>query len=284
MRDDFCVMILTHGRPQKVITHKSLRKQGYTGKIFLVVDDEDSTIGQYQESFGKDSVLVFSKSEIGKRFDAGDNIPGNRGVIYARNAVYDLAEKQGYPYFAVFDDDYTEWYYKFTSDLTYTNSLIKNLDFVFNELLEFYLSVDSPTIAMAQMGDFMGGADSSMAKRVRLSRKVMNTWFCSIHDRVWFYGRINEDVNLYACSGRSGVLFLTVPLVAVNQVQTQASSGGMTGLYLDHGTYYKSFYSVMYAPSCVSINDMGTSNRRLHHRVSWNNACPKIVHENLMKR
>ncbi|EFI4081186.1 TPA: hypothetical protein J5F60_004390 [Escherichia coli] len=43
MRDDFCVFILTHGRPDKVLTYRTLRRAGYTGKIFIVVDDEDKT-------------------------------------------------------------------------------------------------------------------------------------------------------------------------------------------------------------------------------------------------
>ncbi|MEW3551668.1 hypothetical protein MZV21_26770 [Escherichia coli] len=39
MRDDFCAFILTHGRPDKVLTYRTLRRAGYTGKIFIVVDE-----------------------------------------------------------------------------------------------------------------------------------------------------------------------------------------------------------------------------------------------------
>lgn len=46
MRDDFCAFILTHGRPDKVLTYRTLRRAGYTGKIFIVVDDEDKTRNQ----------------------------------------------------------------------------------------------------------------------------------------------------------------------------------------------------------------------------------------------
>ena len=41
MRDDFAVMILTHGRADRVYTLKSLRKGGYTGKVYIVIDNED---------------------------------------------------------------------------------------------------------------------------------------------------------------------------------------------------------------------------------------------------
>ena len=43
MRDDFCVFILTHGRPDRVITYKTLLNAGYTGRVYIVIDDEDKT-------------------------------------------------------------------------------------------------------------------------------------------------------------------------------------------------------------------------------------------------
>lgn len=43
----------------------------------------------------------------------------------------------------------------------------------------------------------------------------------------------------------------------------------MTELYLDAGTYVKSFYTVMYCPSCVVVSAMGTAHRRLHHHIKW---------------
>lgn len=41
MRDDFGVFIITHGRANEQITLKTLKKCGYSGKVFLVIDDED---------------------------------------------------------------------------------------------------------------------------------------------------------------------------------------------------------------------------------------------------
>jgi hypothetical protein len=74
-----------------------------------------------------------------------------------------------------------------------------------------------------------------------------------------------------------GKLFITVPRIRLEQVTTQANAGGLTEIYLDLGTYVKSFYSVMYAPSCVKIAEMGVSNKRLHHMVKWKYAVPQIV-------
>ena len=67
--------------------------------------------------------------------------------------------------------------------------------------------------------------------------------------------------------------------VQLNQMASQSNSGGMTELYLDSGTYVKSFYTIMVAPSCVTIAPMGVKNRRLHHRIDWGKAVPMIISE-----
>ena len=71
--------------------------------------------------------------------------------------------------------------------------------------------------------------------------------------------------------------------LAINQPITQTNSGGLTEFYLDGGTYLKSFYTVIFSPSCTKVSLMGSVNPRLHHKVSWNNAVPKIISENYKK-
>jgi hypothetical protein len=53
----------------------------------------------------------------------------------------------------------------------------------------------------------------------------------------------------------------------------------MTEAYLDSGTYVKSFYTVMVAPSCTSIRIMGPIHKRLHHKINWRTAVPLIIPE-----
>lgn len=54
--------------------------------------------------------------------------------------------------------------------------------------------------------------------------------------------------------------------------------------YLSTGTYYKTFYSIMYMPSAVKISIMGNKNKRIHHHISWNNCVPCIIDEEYKKR
>lgn len=281
--DDFCAFILTHGRPDKVYTIKSLRDSGYTGKVFLVVDDKDKTLPEYKKLYG-DNVLVFSKDEIVKTFDEGDNFNDRRAIIYARNACFELAKKVGCKYFIQLDDDYTKWNYKYGLDGNYGEWQIKNLDSIMLSMLNFYKKTPALSVAFAQNGDFIGGAEGSNAQSIALKRKCMNTFICSTDRPFSFFGRINEDVNTYTNLAHRGGLFLTVLNVAIIQKQTQSNKGGMTDLYLDSGTYVKSFYTVMYSPSMAKIGEIGTTQRRLHHRIKWSNAVPVILNESYKKK
>lgn len=61
--------------------------------------------------------------------------------------------------------------------------------------------------------------------------------------------------------------------------KTQSQKGGLTELYLQTGTYVKSFYTVMTMPSSVKIGAMQSSNPRIHHKIDWNLTVPKIIDE-----
>lgn len=281
--DRFAVFILTHGRPNKVITYNTLRRQGYTGDVYIIIDNEDKTADEYRKRFG-DKVIVFDKAVIAQTFDEGDNFNDRRAVIYARNASFKIAEDLGLDYFLQLDDDYQYFSFKFTPGLVYTSDkMVRNLDRLFATILEYYKAIPALAIATAQNGDFFGGAEGTNAERLRLKRKAMNTFFCSTHRPFQFFGRINEDVNTYVTLGNRGGLFLTFFNATIYQPATQQTAGGMTELYLDAGTYVKTFYSVMYAPSCVKVYQTGYVHHRIHHKIKWADAVPRILSEEQRK-
>jgi hypothetical protein len=145
-------------------------------------------------------------------------------------------------------------------------------------MLDFLDATNALTVALAQGGDFVGGSNGGIAKN-KISRKAMNSFFCRVDRPFQFVGAINEDVNTYVSRGNRGDLFFTVGQASLTQAQTQKQSGGMTAEYLDKGTYVKSFHTVMIAPSCVKISEMGNKQKRIHHNVLWRYAVPKILNE-----
>lgn len=280
----FAAFILTHGRPNRVKTYETLRKHGYTGKIFIIIDNEDKKQNEYLEYF-QNEVIIFDKKEAAKKFDEADNFDDRRAIIYARNESFEIAKNLKLDYFIQLDDDYTEFSFRFDDKLNYfpKTKPINTLDNIFDYLVNFQEKTQCHSIALAQGGDFIGGSNSTSAKNITLKRKCMNSFICSVKKPFKFIGRINEDVNTYSKMGSIGYLFFTINQVSLGQLQTQSNKGGMTELYLDSGTYVKSFYSVMIQPSSVKIAIMGDNHRRIHHKVNWNNTVPKILSEKVKK-
>lgn len=277
MRDDFAIFVLTHGRPEGVaLTLHALTKSRYTGRWYLVLDDEDDTADRYAEKWGPDRILTFNKDAVvAAGHDLADN-GGPRGVIfYARNAAPVLARDLGLTYYMQLDDDYTYFAHRLDRGGSLTYAFIYHMDDVLTALVDFLDASGALTVAFAQGGDFIGGVNGSFKRRVL--RKAMNTFIARVDRPIAFVGRINEDVNTYVWRGGQGELFLTLTDVAMNQLNTQSQGGGMTGAYLDGGTYRKSFYTVMLAPSCVKVGTIGELTHRVHHAIRWGNAVPKIV-------
>lgn len=281
--DKISVFILTHGRPDRVYTYDTLRRSGFTGDIYLVVDNLDKTAEEYKKKYG-DWVIVFDKEKSSDLFDVGDNNKNFRGVVYARNAVFGIAKDLGIETFIILDDDYKHFQYRFNSTFDYKPKVIKNLDRVFAALIKFYKNTNIYCLAIAQGGDFIGGEESKLAKQVILSRKLMNLYVVSSKKPFEVMGRLNEDVCVYTNLGSRGKLFFTLNQISLEQLQTQSNPGGLTELYLDSGTYVKSFYSVLFQPSFVKVAILkDRENARIHHRVIWENAVPKILREEFKK-
>lgn len=280
---NFCMFILSYNRADNVKTYNYLRRCGYTGDIRIIVEDKDPQLQKYLDNFGEE-VVTFSKEEAAKYTDPCDNLDSLKGVVYARNASFHIAEELGYKYFMQLDDDYRFFYYKFNVHRDYGDFKIKNLDLVINKMITYLKNTPFYTIAMAQQGDFIGGKDNSVIrKEIPTKRKAMNSFLCDVDRRFYFKGRSNEDVNTYTYLQQKGIPFLTLLGISLEQIDTQASSGGMTELYMDQGTYVKSFYTVMTSPSCAKVSILNSTHARIHHQISWKNAAPYILPEKYKK-
>lgn len=281
MERKFCCFILTHGRPENVKTYQTLRKGGYTGDIYLLIDNEDKTANQYFEKYGNE-VLQFDKKAVAETVDEADTSGDRRAILYARHASQRLAKEMGYTHFLQLDDDYSDFRYRFVKDNKLDSKAVKSLDALFEASCDFLDESGALTFAYGQGGDMIGGINSPNYK-AQIQRKAMNTFFIRTDQYLNFKGRVNEDVNFYVGEGMRGQLIMSDYHINITQVMTQKNKGGMTDLYQSEGTYAKSFYSVMINPSAVKIYPMGTAHRRLHHKVDWRYAVPKIINAKYKK-
>lgn len=286
MENNFAVFILTHGRADNVKTYYTLKKSGYTGNVYLIVDNEDAQIQKYKDNFGEEFVKIFDKKSMADSIDEGNNFDNRKVIIHARNASFDIAKQLGIKYFIQLDDDYSAFDFRIDTESTENCGAIKpikNLDLIFNKLLNYYLSIPALSIAFAQGGDFIGGINNGKGSYRFNKRKCMNSFFCSTDREFRFVGAINEDVNTYTTLASRGDLFLTIPFVSITQSATQSNKGGMTDIYALNGTYVKSFHSVMMQPSSVKASMMNANNKRIHHSIAWKNTTPMIVSQDYKK-
>lgn len=284
MRNDFAILILSHGRPNNIKTIKALENANYTGKYYIVIDNEDKKADEYYKLYGN-KVITFDKQAISDnpKYDKFDNNNNKKVIFFARNASMEIAKELGLKYYIQFDDDYTRFEFRYEKHGVLKHDIkINNLDRVLNEMIKFLDNSKALSICFAQGGDFIGGINSGIWKK-QLSRKAMNSFLVNTDRLFSFYGRINEDVNTYTMLGNRGELFFTIADIALEQTQTQSNEGGMTDIYLDSGTYVKSFYSVICSPQAVKIGLMGNTQMRMHHKVNWNYCTPKILNEKYKK-
>ena len=282
MENKFCIFIISHGRPNDIITLKTLKKAGCQLPIYIVIDNEDKKIEDYKNKYG-DLIYVFDKKYYASLVDEYDNFNNRRTTTHARNYCFDLAKDLGYEYFLVLDDDYTEFKMRINNNLEHPTGkflIIKNIDNVFIKTLNYYKESNFSSICYSQGGDWFGG-ETNFNKKPK--RKAMNSFFCSINRRFWFVSRLNEDVNTYMALGKTTGVFMTIPFIQIDQQQTQKTQGGMTDSYIDGGTYVKSFYTIINRPDCTEINLMGRTNKRMHHLIKWKYATPLIINEKYKK-
>ena len=270
MNNKFCAFILLHGRPNNVKTYDTLTRCGYTGDVYIIIDNEDKTADKYYENFG-DKIIMFDKKEMSKTFDEADNFGDRKTIVYARNACFGIAKNLDVDNFIQLDDDYYWFGHRAIGGAKTTRSLDK----IFSLLVDFVNNTPISTVCFSQGGDHIGG----FAENKKVKRKAMNSFVCSVKKPFKFIGRINEDVNTYVRLGGLGCIFLTINNIQLDQKDTQSNTGGMTDIYIAGGTYIKSFYSVIINPSCVKVKTITAKFTRMHHSIKWGNAVPCIIDE-----
>lgn len=283
--DTVCVFVISNRRPDEVTTvDGALAGTPYSGPWFIVLDDEDPTRDQYERRYGADRIIVFPKQETMDSFDLGDNF-GLSGSCVPRAALWNIAREKGYRYFLALDDDYPYFDYQFTGDDRPLHGLHrpKSLDEVLAIMLDWFKKLPPRvlTLSIIQKGELIGGWANQTVDAIKIKRKVMNFFLCDIERPFTFPGRLNEDVNAYTEIQRRGYPMFSINLIALDQRPTQQTKGGLTDDYIQHGTYVKTFYSIMRCPSGVKVSMLidRNVNPRIHHKVNYNRIAPAIIPE-----
>lgn len=277
---DFAVFILSHGRADTISTYKALRDGGYTGRTYVVIDNEDDQEDLYRQKFG-DDIIQFDKRDYLEKTDLGDLDTDRRIGVFARNFIQDEAKRLGYKFHLQLDDDVHGFTYRFAQGKVLRALHCSHLDEVFSGMVEYMKETPITSLSFALSAYNMGGVDGSIKEG--MTRKTMTTFLMRADDLQYFHMRMNDDITTSLINGMRGKLYYSYLPIEVEVDKTQVKAGGMTDIYQKNGTYRKSFYSVMCCPSCVKVSAMGITEYRIHHEISWNNAVPKLLSERWCK-
>ena len=278
--NDFAVFILSHGRADTITTYKALRDGGYTGRTYVVIDNEDDQEELYRHKFG-DDIIQFDKRDYLEKTDLGDLDTDRRIGVFARNFIQDEAKRLGYKFHLQLDDDVHGFTYRFAQGKVLRALHCSHLDEVFSGMVEYMKETPITSLSFALSAYNMGGVDGSI--KDGMTRKTMTTFLMRADDVQYFHMRMNDDITTSLINGMRGKLYYSYLPIEVEVDKTQVKAGGMTDIYQKNGTYRKSFYSVMCCPSCVKVSAMGITDYRIHHTISWNNAVPKLLSERWCK-
>lgn len=170
MRKDFACIVISHGRPE-CSTVKVLRECGYTGKIYIVVDDEDKTLPDYVERYGND-VHVFHKEED---FDTGD-LGGSKACgVFARNQCLKVADKNRLTYYLELDDDLESLTYRYNNDGHLRGIKARELDRLFEGMCIYFDEAPVQCVGFGNAVDYIGGVPTFESGKA--NRTVMNSFF-----------------------------------------------------------------------------------------------------------
>lgn len=277
---DFAVFILSHGRADTITTYKALRDGGYTGRTYVVIDNEDDQEDLYRQKFG-DDIIQFDKRDYLEKTDLGDLDTDRRIGVFARNFIQDEAKRLGYKFHLQLDDDVHGFTYRFAQGKVLRALHCSHLDEVLSGMVEYMKETPITSLSFALSAYNMGGVDGSINEG--MIRKTMTTFLMRADDVQYFHMRMNDDITTSLINGMRGKLYYSYLPIEVEVDKTQVKAGGMTDIYQKNGTYRKSFYSVMCCPSCVKVSAMGITDYRIHHTINWNNAVPKLLSERWCK-
>lgn len=273
MRDDFAIFIISHERADRVESYNMLRKAGYTGKICIVVDDEDSQLSEYKEKFiglGEDYV-IYNKDLYRTATEVCRRVEGC--ATYARNAVEYFAKAKGLKAFMVADDDLLRLRFRHNEKgVLKSTPVTSGLNEILESYIDFILESNIACVSFGTANVYMNGIkpESVSNNRLPFNCFIRNTEY------TWTWkAEIYEDAVTSILESWNGDFAMQLPFVQCDMCPMDVGAkGGMTDVYSAISQYEKNFPVLIYAPSCVKL---GLGKRSFIYTVQKKNAFPKLI-------
>lgn len=251
MYNDFAIFICTHGRPDKQLTYKTLKNYGYNGKIYLVLDDTDSTIQQYIDNFGTDNIYVFDKQHYINDTDVGTNNPSFKCIVYAKNAVEDIARDLNLTSFVIADDDIEKFRFRFQNNAKLSSYKLCEFDVCVELCNELLLSADIASLGFSFTQMYFGGCEG--LKDLYKFRVPYNFVFRNAKFRVNWQSWFGEDIITALSYNKTGQFWTVIPNIQqdIANVGSGNADGGMADVYRTIDSFRLAMCDFIYHPSAI---------------------------------
>ena len=247
------VFIISHERADTLTTWQCLKRSGYTGPIYIVIDNRDSQQDKYKANYG-DAVLVFDKDDYAW-VDVGDNQSSLNSPVVPKAAVFDFAKKLGVENIVICDDDIEDFRLRCYDDAghlkSYKTQSYRVMDSLFDACFEF-MSCSKTNIVLS----FLPIAKMFPDTMKKIIRQGTNVFLFKTDYGFRFRGRFYDDGILSHEQNDTGSIVMTIQEVnLVSKIfEVTKNTGGLNEAYSKTSGYARRFYHLMASPSDAPMN------------------------------
>lgn len=254
MTKKFAVFILTHGRPHNQLTVKTLRDLGYTGDLYLVVDDQDDTFDEYVKEWGVNTVIVFNKDHFIRHTDTGLSVPVTKFAVFARNAIEHIAKFMGYKTFMMLDDDITKLRVRLPEDESLRSYQFNgHFNEIIDKSVDYVLDCNIACMGFGFCNLYIGGVENfnkeNPRQRLCAEAFIRNT----SHPVSWRLNMVEDMITSIDAAMSGDVWFQFLPIQVEIKMSEGAVEGGNSEVYRQLGMYRISFMPVIAYPSSNTV-------------------------------
>ena len=280
IRYNFAVFIITHGRPNNQKTLNLLNEMGYTGPVYLVIDDEDETGEEYREKY-PNQVICFNKESYVANTDTGLHIPFKKFAVFARNAVEDIAREMGFAYFMVLDDDIINLRIRYDVDGSLkSRKLTGIIDEVFIACIKFMNNSGLHCTSFGFCNVYRSGVSCLYEENPR-SRLCAEAFIRDTKIRVNWRLNMVEDLITSLDYIRAGMPWLQLVPIQVEICMSEgAVEGGNSEAYNNFGLFRLNFMPTIAYPDC---NKVTFHHNKWHTTLASKYSVPKIISASFKK-
>lgn len=257
MHPQFPIYIVSKGRYDSLITHKTLDKMGT--QHFLVIEEQEYKL--YAKKVNKKNLIILDK-QFQRDYATCDDL-GNeksKGPGAARNFAWQHSIDLGYDWHWVMDDNIQN-FYRFDNNIripVYTGAIFTAME---------YFVLRYTNIGMAGPNYKMFVPDNYLRPAYILNTRIYSCNLIRNDIDLRWRGRYNEDTDLSIRMMQKGYVTVQFNAFLQDKITTQVIKGGNTDdFYAKEGTFPKSIMQEKLHPK---ISKVVWKYGRWHHFVDY---------------